>query len=84
MRDGGSGMGQTRHLISDEMNAVREPGPVVQPTALLQIVERTTPVQFQTEAILVLRLCQMGVQAHAGSRRQVCGFAHQRRGDTER
>ena len=55
---------QPPDFIGVEMDAVREPGPLAEPAAILQIVERTAAVDFLAEAVLVLGFGEMGVQPH--------------------
>ena len=66
------------------MDAVREPGPRVEPAALLEIVERPAAVHLLAELVLVLGLGQMGVQADVELVGELGGRAHQRGRHRER
>ena len=47
------------------MDAMRHPDPLVEPAALLEIIERPAP-KFLTIAVLIRGLGEMRVQPHAG------------------
>ena len=66
------------------MDAVREPGPRAEPSAIVEIVERAAAVELLAEAVLVLGFGEMGVQpARRSLRRELRGRSHQRASCTE-
>jgi hypothetical protein len=45
---------QPPDFIGVEMDAMREPGPLAKPSAIVEIVERAAAVELLTETVLVL------------------------------
>ena len=84
MADRRSGPAQPPHLGRIEEDAVREPGPRIQPAALLEIVERPAVVDLLAEAVLVLSLGKMGVQTHVEPAGELGGLCHERGRHRER
>src|SRR6202011_5708653 len=75
---------QTHHLIRVEVDSVREPRPLAEPSAILKIVKRAAAIDLLAVAVLILRFGEVSMQSHillCGKRR---GRAHQRGGDGER
>ncbi len=84
MADGRLGLAEPLHLVGIEEDAVGEPGPRIEPAALLEIVERTAAIHLLAEFVLVLGLGEMGVQAHVELVGKIRGGAHQRGRHRER
>jgi hypothetical protein len=59
------------------MHAVRQPDVVAEPAEVLEVLDRTYAEALQAEDLLVERLGQMGVQAHAAAARELRGLGHQ-------
>ena len=67
-----------------EVHAVREPHVVAEPAELLEVLDRAAAEQLDAEALLVLGLGHVGVQADAARAGQLGRLAHQLLGDAER
>ena len=76
--DGGSCPAEPCDFAFVEMNAVRQPGPLAKPAAILQIVERAAAVEFVAVAVLVLGLGEMRVQPDLQLRGELGRRLHQR------
>ena len=84
MADSDAGAPEPADLLRAEMNAVREPRPLRHPAGLLQQIDRPHAIHLQAEALLVLRLAQMGVQLAVVALGEARGLAHQPLVDRER
>ncbi len=71
------------HLAIVEVYAVREPGPVVEPAALLQIVHRPAAETLDAVVLFVDGLAQMRVKPAIAARRKRGAFLHQPRRNRE-
>ena len=83
MADRGSRLPQPFHFLRVEMNAVSQPCSRVQPTALLQIIERPAAIHLLTEFVLVFGLRQVGMQVHVKLSANAAGVAASARSLTE-
>src|SRR6202011_1668860 len=75
---------QTHHLVRVEVDSVREPRPLAEPSAILKIVKWATAIDLLAVAVLILGFGEMSMQSHillCGKRR---GRAHQRSRDGKR
>lgn len=77
MANGGLGLAEPLHLVGVEKYAVSEPGPRIEPAALLEIVERAAAIHLLAEFVLVLGLGEMGVQTDVELVGEIGGGAHQ-------
>ena len=66
-----------RDLGVVEVHAVRQPHVVAEPAELVEVVDGAHAEALLTEALLVERLGQMRMQAHAATARQLGGIGHQ-------
>ena len=78
MRHLGARRRQPGDLGAVEMDAVREPGPLMQPAALLQIVERAATIHGPAKLGFVAGLGEVSMQAYTARLGQFRGSAHQR------
>ena len=78
MADACSRPRQPCHLVGREVNAMREPGPPVEPSAVLEIVQWPPPVELMAIAVLILGFGEVGVQSHILACGQFRRDAHQR------
>ena len=62
---------------------MRQPGAVVEPAGLFEIVQRPAAIDLLAITVLVLGLAEMGMEAHVEPFRQRGGRLHQRRGHRE-
>ena len=53
---------EAAHLVVVEVDAVREPDPLVQPAALLEVVDRPAAEMREAVFVLVAGLAEMGVE----------------------
>ena len=60
-----------------EMNAMREPGPVLQPTTLLEIIYRAAGKLLDAIGVLVMGFAQMRMKATIAASCKISGFPHQ-------
>ena len=81
---GRSSTGEPRKFIGVEMHAVRQPGPLIEPAAFLQIFERSALMDLQAIAVLVLSFGEVRVRADVELLGQHGGRAHQRGCDRKR
>ena len=75
--DAGSGRAEAGDLGVVQVHAVGQPHVVAEPAELVEVVDGAHAEVLLTEALLVERLGQMGVQAHAATARQLGGIGHQ-------
>ena len=62
------------NFIRREMNSVREPSSVIQPTDLFEVIQRAGSEHFGTERIFIFGFCKMRMQADipvGGERRRI-------------
>ena len=78
MADGGLGLAEPLHFVRIEEDAVRQPGPRIEPAALFEIIQRPAAMHLLAELVLVLGLGQMRMQADVELVSKCGGRAHQR------
>ncbi len=76
MADADAVPAEPRHLAVVEMDAMRQPGALVEPADLFQIIERPHAEAGEAEVVLVLRLAEMGVQPAIMLLGELRGGAH--------
>ena len=77
MGDARSGGTEAGDLGIVEVHTVRKPDVTAQPAEIVEVVDGAHAEALLTEALLVERLGQMRVQAHAAMARQLSGIGHQ-------
>ena len=84
MRHAGARRAEARDLVRAQMDAVREPDVVAQPAEVLEVLHGAHAEALEAEDLLVERLGQVGVQAHAAAPRELRRLGHQLGRDRER
>ena len=65
MGHAGTGLGQQTQLLIVEMDAVGEPDVIADPTKGFHVFQGPHPAPLPDEALLVLRLAEVGMEPHA-------------------
>ena len=82
--DTGARLGEALNLARNQVDAVREPDVRPEPAERLAVLDGATAEALEAEGLLVVRLGQVRVQAHAAATRELGGLAHQLARDRER
>ena len=77
MRDAGAGRAHPLRLRAVQVHAVREPDVVAEPAERLDVLDRPHAEALEAELLLVVRLGEVRVQAHAARAGELGGLAHQ-------